>query len=55
MRYTLPALILALLLTACGNARDATVKCPDNKDQQLTRDQWEACFGRQDKDGKGAK
>jgi hypothetical protein len=49
-------LVLALVLaafTACSSGSDPNVKCPDNKDKQLTRDEWRACYGRQGPDEKG--
>ena len=53
MRHLVFALLLTSL-TACSVGVDPTVKCPGNQDT-LTRDQWKACYGQQDHDGKGDK
>jgi hypothetical protein len=49
MKYLVLALMLAAF-TACSTASDPTVKCPDDKNKQLTRDEWRACNGTQDRD-----
>ncbi len=49
-------LVLALMLatfTACAGGIDPTVQCPDDKNKQLTRAEWEACNGRQDPADRG--
>lgn len=51
-------LVIALMLfgvTACGGGRDMAVRCPDDAGKELSRAEWQACFGRQDKDGKGSR
>jgi hypothetical protein len=49
-------LVLASMLfafTGCVAGTDPTVKCPDDKNKQLTHDEWIACNGRQDPADKG--
>lgn len=48
MKYLVLALMLATF-TACSIASDPTVKCPTDPNKQLTREEWKACNGRQDK------
>ena len=50
--------LLLATMAACSGARGtdtARVTCPDDPNKQLSRDEWKACFGRQDHDGKGGK
>jgi hypothetical protein len=49
MKYLVLALTL-VTFTACSIGSDPTVKCPDDKNKQLTRDEWRACNGVQDKE-----
>jgi hypothetical protein len=49
MKYLVLALAL-VAFTACSIGSDPTVKCPDDKNKQLTRDEWKACNGVQDKE-----
>lgn len=52
MQPIILVLVLAAFTACSGRGSDPTVKCPDNKEQSLTRAQWEACYGYQDKDSK---
>jgi hypothetical protein len=55
MKHLVLTLMLAVTVTACSGGRDSSVRCPDDPNQEMSRAEWRACFGRQDKDGKGAK
>jgi hypothetical protein len=46
MKHLVLALVLAAF-TACSSGSDPNVKCPEDKNKQLTRDEWRACFGYQ--------
>ena len=54
MKYLVFALML-FTFAACSGGRDTAVRCPDDPNKTLSSAEWKACYGRQDKDGKGAK
>jgi hypothetical protein len=54
MKRVLLALVLAAVSACSGAGTDPKVQCPSS-DQQLTRDQWEACYGYQDHDSSGGR
>lgn len=55
MKHLILVLVLAAFTACTARGTDPTVKCPDSKDQSLTREQWEACYGHQDKDSSGSR
>ena len=54
MRYFIHALILAAFTACAVPGTDLTVACPDSSEKSLTREQWKACYGYQDKESSGS-
>lgn len=46
-------LTLAAFTACAGTATDQEVMCPQDQNKQLTRAEWEACYGYQDHDSGG--
>lgn len=46
--------VLLAALTACIAGVDPTVQCPNSK-EQMSREQWQACYGYQDRDSSGGR
>lgn len=50
--FLLLALVLSALSACAGGTNRSSVdaQCPSDRSQTLTRQQWEACYGRQEND-----
>lgn len=50
-RLVLMAVLAAV--AACSGGVDPKTPCPTDPNKQLSRAEWKACYGRQDKDPSG--
>ncbi len=50
MKHLILTLVLAAFTACSAGGTDPTVKCPNDKDKQLTREEWKACYGLQKDD-----
>lgn len=55
MKHLILVLVLAAFTACSARGTDQTMMCPDSKEKSLTREEWKACYGYQDKDSSGGR